>query len=481
MKRNNRKRGSALVATVWVIIALTAVVLVLGRSMIVEGLTSKQRISIAKAQAAELGVEQYLLSLVATELLSPGYIDSLPFEARELGECYFWLLKPNPADAMSPAFGIDDEAAKLDLNTATYDQLMALPYMTDELACSIIDWRDADDEVTDLDGGEDTYYMSLPVPYHCKSAPFESIDELKLVKGCTPDILYGLDLNQNGLLEQVELETENANVTPDNFARGILPFVTVHGLLASTPSAATDTSTDASGNTVQLISVTSTDQSLQQLTGYPGNPAALSVVDWAFQNSAMTSAAISNVWSQLTWTAPQNVTTGAGGGGAAGGGGTTVQEVPTIAKVNVNTATDIVLMAVGFSETEVQAILNYRDTSYDPTTKDNISWLLDLVSPETRALQVEYAVGQNVGIGAFVTGTSSVYSADIVTVSRDGRAFKRVKVVIDASSGAPVIAYRRDLTSAGWPLDRAIRESLRSGQGIPGSTGTGFGSTTISR
>jgi type II secretory pathway component PulK len=459
------------VATVWVIIALTAVVLVLARSMIVEALTSKQRIAIAKADAAERGVEQYLLSLVASELTTPGYIDQVNFEQRELGDCYFWLIKPDPSDATVRTYGIDDEAGKLDLNTATYDQLMALPYMTDEFASAIIDWRDEDSDITGLDGAEEEYYMSLPTPYHCKNAPFESVDELKLVKGCAPEILYGLDLNQNGVLDEAELTAEDQAIPADNYARGILPFVTVHGLKATTPSStATAATTDASGNTI--ISVTSTDQALQQLTGFPGNPQALSVLDWAFQNSQMTTAAITNVWSQLTWTAPTQVTTGQGG---AGGGGTTVQATPTIAKVNLNTATETVLLAIGLSDSEVQNILNYRATSYDPTTKDNVAWVLDLLTPETRAAQIEVPVGaatQNVGIGAFLTGTSTVYSADIVTVSRDGRAFKRVKVVIDASSGTPLIIYRRDLSGNGWPLDPVIREALRSGESLNGTTGS---------
>jgi len=74
--------GSALVATVWVIIALTAVVLVLSRTMIVEATVSKQRISMAKCSAAEQGVEQYLLSVVASELTQiTSKIDELVREA----------------------------------------------------------------------------------------------------------------------------------------------------------------------------------------------------------------------------------------------------------------------------------------------------------------------------------------------------------------------------------------------------------------
>jgi hypothetical protein len=62
-------------------------------------------------------------------------------------------------------------------------------------------------------------------------------------------------------------------------------------------------------------------------------------------------------------------------------------------------------------------------------------------------------------------------------VSQDGRAFKRVKIVIDASSGIPQIIHREDLTRYGWPLDPAIREDLKAGKDISGLSGnTSFSS-----
>jgi hypothetical protein len=72
--------------------------------------------------------------------------------------------------------------------------------------------------------------------------------------------------------------------------------------------------------------------------------------------------------------------------------------------------------------------------------------------------------------GNFAT-QSYQYSADIVAVSGDGRAFKRVRIVVDASPTSttsttappPHIIYRRDLTGYGWPLDPQIRQQLRAG------------------
>lgn len=63
------------------------------------------------------------------------------------------------------------------------------------LVCSIIDWTDSDDEVTYLpfikhenSGAESGYYAGLTPPYKCKNAPLDTIEELLLVKGITPDV-----------------------------------------------------------------------------------------------------------------------------------------------------------------------------------------------------------------------------------------------------------------------------------------------------
>ena len=84
------------------------------------------------------------------------------------------------------------------------------------------------------------------------------------------------------------------------------------------------------------------------------------------------------------------------------------------------------------------------------------------------------ALGQKaIGIGNQITGKSTRYSADILAVSGNGRAFKRVRIVVDMGSttgATPKIIYRRDLTDRGWPMDPQILASLRNGGG-PGNVG----------
>ena len=79
---------------------------------------------------------------------------------------------------------------------------------------------------------------------------------------------------------------------------------------------------------------------------------------------------------------------------------------------------------------------------------------------------VNEVMGNRAGLLAqFITGQSYQFSAILLAVSSDGRAFRRVRIVVDASdeTAAPHILFRRDLTDRGWPLDPAILTSLREG------------------
>ena len=63
---------------------------------------------------------------------------------------------------------------------------------------AMVDWVDPSDDVTvlpwvhgDSEGAKNDYYLSLTPPYLCKNAPFDSLDELLMVKGMNREILDG--------------------------------------------------------------------------------------------------------------------------------------------------------------------------------------------------------------------------------------------------------------------------------------------------
>jgi len=64
---------------------------------------------------------------------------------------------------------------------------------------AILDWLDYDDmDAEEPEGAENNYYMGLPNPYPCKNGPMDSIEELLLIKGITPELYFG-DPEQNQL------------------------------------------------------------------------------------------------------------------------------------------------------------------------------------------------------------------------------------------------------------------------------------------
>jgi len=107
-----------------------------------------------------------------------------------------------------------DEAGKLNINQATQSQLLSLPGMTEEIADAILDWRDRDMDMRE-NGAEIGFYRNLDYPYDARNAPFKTMRELLLVKGVTPDMLYGEDTNFNGLLDYNERDGD-ASLPLDN-------------------------------------------------------------------------------------------------------------------------------------------------------------------------------------------------------------------------------------------------------------------------
>ena len=134
---------------------------------------------------AVLGAIRYVQHFLAAPETpgQPPSEDLYQREAGAIGDAQFWLIgRTNTTDTITePHFGLVDEASKLNLNTATLEMLEALPRMTPDLAAAIIDWRDADSKVTP-GGAEDETYLRKNPPYRCKNAPFESVDELRLVE-----------------------------------------------------------------------------------------------------------------------------------------------------------------------------------------------------------------------------------------------------------------------------------------------------------
>ncbi|MFM2217795.1 MAG: hypothetical protein RL240_2113, partial [Planctomycetota bacterium] len=93
------------------------------------------------------------------------------------------------------------------------DLLMALPAMDESIADAILDFIDPDDDPREF-GCEREYYTQLPNPYAPTNGPLSSIEQLLLVRGVTPYLLFGLDQNRNGILESSESSAAQSGMQP---------------------------------------------------------------------------------------------------------------------------------------------------------------------------------------------------------------------------------------------------------------------------
>lgn len=98
---------------------------------------------------------------------------------------------------------IDDERGKLNLNDLRMTlgddlkrktkifrmkRLFELLQIPPDLVDGIIDWVDQD-EVPEPAGAESLYYQSQKPPYRAANAPLETLGDLRLVKGFTPELI----------------------------------------------------------------------------------------------------------------------------------------------------------------------------------------------------------------------------------------------------------------------------------------------------
>ena len=454
--RAGRRRGTVLVVAMWIIVVLAGMVLVFGRSMRVEALAAANRLAANQAEWVARGALAFLMAEVdgTDGTLRPG--EGISCEAVPVGGGYFWLLLPDPEGSSSTAFGIGDEAGKLNLNAATADMLLGLPGMTDELAASIVDWRSPDAAAT-AGGAKSEYYLLLDPPYLCKSGPLESIEEVLLVKGASLDILFGEDANRNGVLDANEsdgdasLPADNGDTTLDP---GIAEFVTVSSSEANVATAAGDLINVNNPTGPPLVSLlqgtVASDRFFSVLERVRRGRPFRNLLDF-YARSGLTVDEFRAVADRLT----------------VGG------QPRTTGLINVNTAPRQVLACLPLETADVDALIAARQAP--EANLASIAWVAAALPPDRAA-----------DVGDWVTVRSFQFSADIVAVSGSGRAFKRYRAVLDARSSPPRVLAWQDLSGLGWPLDPSILTALRSGQGLeqgivvtagggsPGMSGGGF-------
>jgi type II secretory pathway component PulK len=458
-------QGSVLIIVLWVALGLVSITLYFANTMTFELRASDNRVAgLAADQAIEGGARyvQYVLSTLATNGTVPD-LTSYESEAVPIGEAHFWLIG-RAGDYQAQVqpdqvfFGLVDEGAKLNLNTVTADMLNLLTNMTPELAANIVDWRNTNG-TTSANGDGPNVYSQFQPAYLCKNAPYETVDELRLVYPMDLGTLLGEDLNRNGALDPGETDT-NMNNTVDP---GLLEHVTVYSRepnKSGSGSGRVNVSVLRSPGT-ELRAMLQTNLSAARVTYVMGR---------LFPPSTGTGGGANRVPG----------TSGGGGGGGPGGAttvrtfasplafyrasGMTADEFASIAdnitvnsgsyiqgRINVNTATAAVLACLpGMTSDQIQQILTYRQNNPDKLT--SVAWVADALSGTSSGLT-------SLAAADYITTRSYQFSADIAALGPYGRGYRRVRYVFDTSSGTPQIIYRQDLSYLGWALGKHVRQA----------------------
>ena len=223
---NNYRRGVAMVIVMWVVLVLSLLISGFAFTMHVETqLESFNRKQLKAEMIARSGVEVAKMMLIR-DLTSPkdGSFDS-PNQAWATNET---LYVNHPLGDGILNVKVTDEESKMPVNKITsqqwhrlLDKLGVDPADADVIADSVADWIDADD-LHLLNGAESDYYESLSPPYRAKNALIDRVEELLLVRGVTPELVYGQPATEEeqaapGLIELVTATSSgkiNVNTAP---------------------------------------------------------------------------------------------------------------------------------------------------------------------------------------------------------------------------------------------------------------------------
>ena len=126
------------------------------------------------------------------------YDDAQQFREVPFGRGVFNVIRRGrPDEGGGIIYGVSDEESRLNVNTASADGLAKLQNMTPDVATAIVNWRGGDSTAV---AAEAQYYAGLQPPYQPRNGPFQTVRELLMVRGVTPDLLLGRDVHQNGML-----------------------------------------------------------------------------------------------------------------------------------------------------------------------------------------------------------------------------------------------------------------------------------------
>jgi len=402
-----------------------------------------------------------------------------------------------------PRYGLEDESTRLNINLLlTADKalpnggrtlLMALPGMDmiedpESIADAIMDWIDEDDEPREY-GAEFDYYQALQPPYAPKNGPLETVEELLLVRGMTPELLFGRDLNRNGTLDEVSPTAQAGMANPLSMGSGMAAgttgtadmtgmdrdwsgYLTLHSKEKNVTAQGEPriflNSTELSQLHEDLKNVFSPEVAnfiiayRQASEDYDGDEEGISAsevkVDLNQAPKREITKVLDLIGKQVTVTSEGRtqvlscpfkeeevityITTLMDS--------VTAVESPFIpGRININQAPRSILMGIpGMNEDIVEQIIAQRQLPPDPedTSQQHETWLMT---------SLIVTLDEMKQLVPFITTRGDVHRAQIVGYYEDEGVASRAEVIFDATGEIPRIVFWRDIShlGRGYPVD----------------------------
>ncbi|MGA2798765.1 MAG: hypothetical protein ABSE63_14385, partial [Thermoguttaceae bacterium] len=362
------------------------------------------------------------------------------------------------------------------------------------------DWIDTDDQPREY-GAETEYYSSLTPPYMPKNGPLSTIEELLLVRGITPALLFGSDINRNGRIdvdEPANVNLPGVDNSDGSMNQGWAPYLTLYSKEKNVQSNG-QPKINLNGSDLQQLS---TDLSSAQLSndqvqfiiayrvqtttsGSNNSPAGQTPAGGPTSSKSSTSTstpgtAIADLISKQTTTQLTSILdlidakvtltsqTQSQGPGQNQTKTTTLQSPFTssstdmasylpilmdcctvnaapeiVGRININQAPKAVLMAIpGMTADIVDEIIARR--TMDPKNADSnhgfATWMLSdgLVTLDQMKKFEQY-----------VTCGGDVYRVQAIGYFDDGGVAARIEVILDASTQPATVLFWRDISHLG--------------------------------
>ena len=226
--KDRRDRGIALLLVLWTVTVLMVIVFSFSSLSRTETLSASGfREVIGNKHLAEAGLERAVI-----EILNHRIRQQQPAEGDWTIDNTTYRIETGSGRC---AVRITEETGLIDINMLTDASGIILKNLlvmrgvsqdeADTITDSLLDWKDSgDSDAHRLHGAESDYYRSLPVPYAAKNANFDTVEELLLVKGMTPEILFG-GSGKKGIFDLLTVHSRSAKINISTAPKDVLASI----------------------------------------------------------------------------------------------------------------------------------------------------------------------------------------------------------------------------------------------------------------